>query len=210
MQKYSESEQTKVPLYTEWGPREKNGLRQIQESYIPLYERTRHFRKYLPGVIPGFLQTPSYATSLLTCITEFRGIPDDVESAVEARMERSRLIQQGERSFEMVIEEATLRYCVGTSEIMAEQLKHMLTMMPLPHLSLGIIPSTAPRSIWPIEGFTIYDDSLVQVELLTAEITVQAPTEVATYTKAFGRLQKLAVYGPRARALITSAIEALD
>ncbi len=93
---------------------------------------------------------------------------------------------------------------------MAGQLGHLLSAMSLPNVSLGIIPLTAPRLMWPVEGFTVYDDALVRAELMTAELTVQAPTEVALYVKAFGRLQKLAVYGPKARALITSAIEALD
>ena len=54
------------------------GLRRAQESRLPLYERTRLFKAYCPSVIPGWLQTPGYATALLSAITVFRGIPDDV------------------------------------------------------------------------------------------------------------------------------------
>lgn len=197
-------------MYVEWRRKQRTGLLRLQESYIPLYERTRLFRVHSPTVVPGFLQNPAYATSLLTNITEFRGIHNDVEAAVAARMERSQIIRQGGRRFAILIEEAVLRYRIGNNETMAGQLGHLLSAMSLPNVSLGIIPLTAPRLMWPVEGFTVYDDALVRAELMTAELTVQAPTEVALYVKAFGRLQKLAVYGPKARALITSAIEALD
>jgi hypothetical protein len=82
--------------------------------------------------------------------------------------------------------------------------------MSLPTVSLGVIPFTAPRPMWPLEACYIFDERLVQVELLTADVTVRAPTEVATYLKAFTRLHRLAVYGQQARALITSAIDALE
>ncbi|MEV2277051.1 DUF5753 domain-containing protein [Nocardiopsis sp. NPDC049922] len=202
--KYAES------VYTEWTQKEQGGLRKLQESYIPLYERTQRFRKYMPDIIPGFFQTPAYANSLLATITEFRGIPNEVEPAAEARVRRSRIIHQKDRTFEIVLEESVLRYRMGNNETMAEQFEHLLTMSSLPHVSLGVIPSSAPRSMWPVEGFSIYDDTLVQSELLAAEINIEAPAEIATYIKAFDRLQELAVHGDEARAVITSAIEALD
>jgi hypothetical protein len=110
----------------------------------------------------------------------------------------------------MVLEEGALRYRVGDSEAMAGQLGHLLSVMSLPNVSIGVIPFSAPRSMWPLEACHIYDDALVRVELLTAELTIKAPTEVTTYLKAFSHLQKLAVHGARARALITSAIDALE
>jgi hypothetical protein len=47
------------------------------------------------------------------------------------------------------------------------------------------------------------------VEPLTARIHITSPSEVGTYTRAFAELSKTAVFGARARALITAAIEAL-
>ena len=42
----------------------------IQESYLPLYERTRQFRIYEAGVIPGLFQTEAYATARLARIID--------------------------------------------------------------------------------------------------------------------------------------------
>nr|WP_308299827.1 Scr1 family TA system antitoxin-like transcriptional regulator [Streptomyces sp. CJ_13] len=45
----------------------------MQEAALPRYERTRHFRIYEPGVIPGLLQTPAYAKALMGRIINFAG-----------------------------------------------------------------------------------------------------------------------------------------
>jgi hypothetical protein len=60
-----------------------------------------------------------------------------------------------------------------------------------------------------IETFSLYDDQQAQVELLTAQVNVTAPTEVRQYLRAFSEFSELAVYGARARALITAAIDSL-
>jgi len=56
---------------------------------------------------------------------------------------------------------------------------------------------------------TVFDDSRVHVELLSAQVTVTAPSEITLYVRAFEKLAELAVYGAEARALIMSAIDAL-
>ena len=63
--------------------------------------------------------------------------------------------------------------------------------------------------MWTLETFTVFDDSLVHVELLSPQVTVTASSEVTLYARAFERLAGTAVYGPQARALIVSAIDAL-
>src|SRR5437762_2541486 len=73
-------------MYVEWRRLHRTGLRRTQEARRPLYERTRLFKAYCSTVVPGMLQTPEYATALLSAITAFQGTPDDVEQAVQARM----------------------------------------------------------------------------------------------------------------------------
>ncbi|MCW2890371.1 MAG: family transcriptional regulator [Streptosporangiaceae bacterium] len=195
--------------YVEWRRVERTGLRRLQETYVPLYERTRWFRVYQSHVIPGFLQTAGYAEALLGAITAFRNIPNDVGAAAAARVRRQRVLYS-ERRFVFLIEEAVLRYGVGDAGAMAGQLWHLLDAIAMPSVSLGIIPaSVSARPMWTVEGFTIFDEAEVNVELLTAKITVTAPSEIAVYAKAFGELSRLAVHGDAARALITLAIDAL-
>ncbi|MBH1938785.1 helix-turn-helix transcriptional regulator [Streptomyces sp. AV19] len=201
---------TAEALYVQWKRLHRTGLRRIQESYIPLYEKTRHFRVYCSSVVPGFLQTEAYATALISSVAAFREAPDDVVDAVAARLARSHVVRDGNRRFAMLVEESVLRYRVGDAEAMAGQLGYLLSVMSLPTVSLGVIPFEVTRTLWPLETFNVFDDREAAVELLTAQVTVTAPGEVAMYVKAFGDLQGHAVYGSRARSLITSAIDALD
>jgi transcriptional regulator with XRE-family HTH domain len=198
-------------MYVEWKRLQRTGLRRLQESRVPLYEKTRLFRTYSSRVMPGLLQTPEYATALLSAITEFRGTPNDVTDAVVARMARSHVIREGRHRFVMLIEESVLRYQIGEPEVMAGQLGNLLRVMTLPAVSLGIIPfSTRARPMWTLEAFTMFDDQRVHVELLAAQVTVTAPSEVELYLRAHARFMELAVHGERARRLITAALNSLE
>ncbi|PSJ25589.1 transcriptional regulator [Streptosporangium nondiastaticum] len=197
-------------MYLEWKRLQRTGLRRLQESRIPLYERTKLHRGYASHVVPGLFQTPAYASALLSVIRRFHGTPDDTAEAVDARMARARVLQEAGHRFTLLIEESVLRYQVGDAETMAGQLGHLLSVMSLPAVSVGIIPFTAQsRGMWTLEGFNIFDDERVHVELLTAQVTVTAPGEVAMYVKAFSELRDLAVYGAPARAVVTAALDSL-
>lgn len=198
-------------MYQEWRRLHRTGMRRLQEARGTLYERTRQFKVYMSTVVPGFVQTPGYAQALMSAITEFQGTPDDVEMAVTARMKRNRVVGSEGHRFTMLIEESVLRYRIGGPDVMSAQLGHLLSCTALPNVRIGIIPFAADaRPMWTLEAFTVFDDTRVHVETLTAQVTVTAPGEVVVYLRAFDHLARLAVYGAEARALITSAINALS
>ena len=109
-----------------------------------------------------------------------------------------------------MIEEAALHTRVGSVEMMAGQLGHLINIAALPNVSLGIIPPDIDRTMWSSPGFWIFDEERVLVETPTAEMTVTQPREVAVYARTFAELASMAVYGSAARAVIMAAIEALD
>ncbi|MER5973316.1 helix-turn-helix transcriptional regulator [Streptomyces sp. NPDC002055] len=197
-------------MYMEWRRLHQGGMRKVQEDFYTLYERTRVCRVYVSNVPPGFFQTPDFATDLMRMITDFQGTPDDVAEAVAARVARSRFLYEGDHRFVVLMEESVLRYRTADPQAMAGQLRHLLAVMPLASVSLGIIPFTAQRTVWPLEAFYLHDDVQVVVESLTAEINVTQPREIADYTRAFSRLAAMAVYGDRARTLIRAALGALE
>ncbi|WP_103509018.1 helix-turn-helix transcriptional regulator [Streptomyces sp. SM13] len=197
-------------MYMEWRRLHQGGMRQVQEDWLALHEQTRHCRVYLSNVPPGFLQTPAFATALMNQITAFQGTPNDVAEAVAARVARSRFLYEGGHRYVVLLEESVLRYQTADPEAMRGQLRHLLSVMPLASVSLGIIPFTAQRTVWPLEAFYVHDDTMAVVETLTAEIKVTQPRELADYAKAFAGLAEMAVYGDAARALIRAAIDALE
>ncbi len=200
---------TAESMYVQWRHINRDGMRRIQEKAVPLYQSTRSFRVYASNVVPGMLQTAEYARGLLRSITDFRGTPDDVDQAVQARLDRSRVIREGDHRFALLVEEAVLRYRVCDDDAMAGQLGHLLAVMAQPNVSLGVIPFEARRPVWPLEAFYAFDERRVAVETLTAEINVTAPGEIRTYLRAFAELSTIAVYGASARARVTQAIDLL-
>ncbi len=197
-------------MYTEWRRLQPAGMRRDQENRLPLHERTKLLKAYVGTVVPGFLQTPQYATALLSAIRDFHGTPDDVADAVAVRMQRRRLVQDGAHRYVAVLEEAVLRQVIGNAEVMTGQLGYLLEASAFSTVSLGVIPfAVAGRPVWPLEAFTVFDDARVHVELLSAQVTVTTPSEIVMYARAFDKLAGLAVYGDEARARITEAIGAL-
>ncbi|MQA83023.1 MAG: helix-turn-helix domain-containing protein [Streptosporangiales bacterium] len=193
--------------YVQWQRLQRAGLRRLQESYVPLHERTRLMRVYSSQLIPGMVQTRDYVTALLDSMSD---APNDVPEAADARVARQRRLHEGGHRFAFVLEQSVLRRSVGGPEVMAGQLRHLLAVMSLPSVSLGIVPVDADLPQWPVEMFTMYDDAEVRVELLSALITITAPSEIRLYTAAFANLASMAVYGHSARDLITSALADFD
>lgn len=197
-------------LYREWRQRVRTGLAKLQDSYIELYRSTELLRVYSPVLVPGLLQTEGYARALLSINARFLGVPDDAAEAAAARLQRSQVIHEPGHRFVFLIEEAVLYYQLGDAEAMAAQLGYLLTAGALPQVSFGIIPTaTRERAMWPQETFDVHDDTLVSVELISAEVNVTQSSEIALYVKAFERLRSMAVYGAAARAMVLKAIEGL-
>jgi transcriptional regulator with XRE-family HTH domain len=196
--------------YVEWRRLNRTGMRHLQENKRPLYERTTSFKVYVSTLVPGLVQTPGYARALLSSIIAFRETPNDVEDAVAARVSRNHVLGSPGKRFVILIEEAVLRYGVGNSETMLAQLGHLMTVTSLPNVRLGIIPTSAlDRPMWTVESFNVFDDAMVHVELLSAQVTVTVPGEIVIYLRAFEQLAKLAAYGAEARTLISKAISDL-
>ncbi|MBV9012937.1 MAG: helix-turn-helix transcriptional regulator [Pseudonocardiales bacterium] len=198
-------------MYLEWRRALCSGMKHGQKVLIPLYERTRLFRVYEPGLVPGLFQTPEYASTIIAHAIEFNQIPNDLEEALAARMERQRVLHTGDRRFLVVLEEQALRTRVGeTAGVMAGQLDRLLTAMSLHRLSLGIIPSMGLRHTWPSAGFWIFDQHTVHVETPSAELTINQRSEIVVFEKKFARHQQSAVYGQAAKDLINKALADLS
>src|SRR3990170_3645773 len=52
-------------MYVEFPRRTRAGLKQLMLAPLPLYERTERFKIYEHNVVPGLLQTASYAQAML-------------------------------------------------------------------------------------------------------------------------------------------------
>ncbi|MGH3692661.1 MAG: helix-turn-helix domain-containing protein [Pseudonocardiaceae bacterium] len=161
---------------------------------------------YTRTVVPGLLQTPAYAESVLR-LTDFAG-DTDVAAALAGRWRRQEALSDRNRHFEFMIAEAVLRWApYGRVEVLLAQLDHLAAVAEQrENVLLGILPSGS-EPVLPFHDFTIYDDRgdddpLVVTELAHSYMTIQRPRDVALYREIFGRLTPVALTAQNASALI--------
>jgi len=176
------------------------------------WERMRLYRGYQTKVMPGLLQTRLYMTGVLTGVRAERNVAvDDVAEAVTERIGRQGYLLQRDRQFLFVIEEPVLRYRPFGTAIQQDQLQHLLDVMPLPSVSLSIIPLDRDRCGYrPRESFDIDGTERVSIEMLTGYLALTHPDEIRAYVTAWEQLFSIAVRGTEALALVTQALTALD
>ncbi|MCU1641603.1 MAG: DNA-binding protein, partial [Nocardia sp.] len=171
--------------YLEWQRLCATGLTRRQQQSIEIEASTRLVRGWENELVPGMLQTEPYARAVLAVCIDFSEIPDDLDSAVAARVDRqARLTRaEGTHRFSFLLSEQCLYRTVGDAAVMLGQLQHLLDLMDNRRLSMGIVPLAADfRS--PTTSFLMYDRRMVQVETATAELTVTQPRELHFYEKA--------------------------
>jgi hypothetical protein len=171
-----------------------------------LEAQTRLMRWYEPVLIPGMLHTSGYAEAVMRRVIDFYQVPDDLDAGVAVRMQRQQILYRGDRRFHFIIAQQALSTTVGDNDVMIGQLDRLLAVMSLPRVILGIIPTGADYLV-PTNQFVLHDNRLVQVETISAELTITPPREIALYATAFDALHQQAVYGPTARNLITGALD---
>lgn len=195
-------------MYVEWRRMLGSGTRRRQHASRRLESNTKLMRWYEPALVPGILQTAEYAHEVMRRVIEFYDVPDDLDAGVAERMERQRILYRGEHRFHFILAQQALATMVGGVDVMVGQLDRLLAVMSLPRVSLGIVPSHAEYRT-PVNQFILFDDHLIHVETISAELSINQPREVALYRKAFQHLTQQAVSGAAARNLISEALDHL-
>jgi transcriptional regulator with XRE-family HTH domain len=193
-------------MYRELRKLFRSGTAHYQKTVLREEADARLYRSFTVDILPGLLQTQSYAELVLSRVSELLGLPDTSAEAAAVRMERAAILQDGRRLFHFVIYESAIRATLAPPDIKAPQLRHLLNVATQPNVHLGVLPiRTAHYAI--MNAFTMIDDQTVDVETHTAIIKAEQPAEVSLYSRLFAHYSKLAVYGQQARELLESEIE---
>ena len=97
----------------------------------------------MPGIMHGLLQTEDYARALLETYPDATG--EIIATRLAARMARQQRILMREEpplSF-FVIDELSLLREVGSPEIMAVQMRSLIEIANLPHVTMQVLPAAA-------------------------------------------------------------------
>jgi hypothetical protein len=104
-------------------------------------DRAATLHVWSPGIVHGLLQTGDYARALLST---YPGVTGKVVAArLASRMERQRRLFARDVLAWFVVDELSLYRCVGSPEVMAAQMRNMLTVATMPNVTLQILPAVA-------------------------------------------------------------------
>jgi hypothetical protein len=211
----SETEALLASLHTleiqhaEWQRQLKTGLRPHQRQIAELNAKTRLFRAFESTFVPGLLQTAEYARARFAQSIVVFKVPNDINEAVKARIQRQEILYRPDKRFHFVLTEAALRYRLCPPEVMLGQLDRLVSLSALPNVKLGVIGFETAYVVAPAHGFWLLDNDRVMVETFSAELNLAQPQEIALYSSIFDSLAAVASYGRAARAIINRVVDDL-
>jgi transcriptional regulator with XRE-family HTH domain len=132
-----------------WQRYDKRLMPEWFDRLVGLQEAAATIRTFEIQYVPGLLQTPAYTRSVVE-----RGLPNapaaEVERRVELRRHRARLLFRPEApQLWAVIDESVLLRVLGSTEVMREQLAHLVEMAERPNVTLQIVPLTVTNASAP-------------------------------------------------------------
>ncbi|MFI7102881.1 helix-turn-helix domain-containing protein [Streptomyces sp. NPDC050161] len=178
---------------------------------IELEERAREMEEWSPTLIPGLLQTATYARAVIEAAHPMQQA-DQVEEKIRARLGRARLFDDPQRpEFWWVLNESLLRQPIVPREAMAEQLDHIVALARKRRIFPQVVPWTVAAHPFMMGMATImtFDDAppVIYTEALYSGQLIDDPRLVRLYMKAYDRLRAAAMSPEASLAMIEKAAE---
>lgn len=180
-------------------------------TYVGLEAEASSLRAFQALLVPGLLQTESYARAVITAVRPDSD-EEDVARRVAARMARQQLLADpSPPEYLAVIDEAVLHRVVGGPDVMAGQLARLLDAAGAPQVTLQVLPFGAGAHAGMDGPFVIMgfvdraDRDVVYVESTGNGFIVEVPSEVARYALMFEQLRAAALPPGDSRQVIEAA-----
>lgn len=178
----------------------RRGAARRQHEIADVEAASRDLRYFAAGVVPGLAQTAAFMTAMFSL--DLHGTA--LEAAIAARQHRQRLLQDPAKRVTFLLGEAVARWRVADDATMAAQLDRLAWLSKRPNIRLGVIPFSGRVSDAPLHDFQVFDETLVTVALEHGVVQASDARDVAGYLRRFHTMSRAAVWGDKARALITT------
>jgi hypothetical protein len=112
------------------------------EPYLGMEQAASVIRCFEIQFVPGLLQTEGYARAVMRLDAD--ATETEIKLRLALRMRRQQLVHQpAPPHLWAVIDEAVLRRPMGGDEIMREQIRHLIELSRLPHVTIQVMPFSA-------------------------------------------------------------------
>jgi transcriptional regulator with XRE-family HTH domain len=161
--------------------------------YIGLEQGASVIRSYQVQFVPGLLQTRDYAEAVVRLGQE--GLPAAaIERRVGLRIRRQQILRKPEPPrLWIVIDEAVLRRPIGGAATMRAQIRQIIEVAELPHVTVQVLPFSAagvPVGV-QITLLRFPEDEIpdvVYAEQLASALYIDRPAETELYRHVLNRL----------------------
>jgi transcriptional regulator with XRE-family HTH domain len=184
-------------------------------AYVGLEAAASSIRSYEVQVIPGLLQTETYARSMLHAGGPGRS-DTEVDRRVRVRMARqSLLVQDDPLDLWVVLDETIFHRLVGGSAVMREQLDHLVRSAARPNITVQVLPFSAGAHVAMEGSFTIlgYDEpadpDVVFAENAAGGLFLEKDEELQRYHYIFDHLRATAMPPEESVAFIAARVKEL-
>jgi transcriptional regulator with XRE-family HTH domain len=172
-------------------------------SWVEHEQQAATLRIWQLGVLSGLLQTEQYARAILAVepgVTE-----EQVSERLAARLARQAILARDDPPAAwFLVDEAALRRCVGSPEVMAAQLTHLGGVARLPNVTIQVVPSIAHAGL--LGGFAVAERA-AYVETAVAGQVFEDADIIAGLVTRFDTLRNEAFRGSESLALIERMCE---
>ncbi len=181
---------------------------------ISLEEDADSVRTYSPQLVPGLLQTGTYAREIIAA-TALTRRPEEVSALAEMRQARQAVISRPDKPLKMraIIHEAVLHQTFpARPDVMREQLRRLREVSELPTVTVQVMPLNASAHAGQAGGFSLVDfphpmPSVVETENLKGSSYVEGGDDVKLFGEAFEQIVAAALPPGDSSALIADLEE---
>ncbi|MFB6990302.1 helix-turn-helix domain-containing protein [Streptomyces sp. NPDC056178] len=178
--------------------------------YIGLETDAESLRVYEPQVVPGLLQTRSYAEALINGALP-EAPPSEIDKRVKVRARRQDRITDPEHPLRLwaVIDESALHRLVGGRQVMIEQLEQLVELSQLPHVTVQVLPFDMGAHPGINGQYAILefpdaaDSSVVYIEGVTSDLYLEKSNDVQRYSVMYEHLRAQALNVEQTRHFIS-------
>ncbi|MFF5786334.1 helix-turn-helix domain-containing protein [Streptomyces sp. NPDC012693] len=173
-------------------------LRPDYADHITLESDATYIRSWEPSLIPGLLQTPEYAESVISSGPSFIA-PERITELVKVRQERQRRIEEGGVHFTAIVWEPAVTALRHDPAVGVGQLRRLIEAGQRQNVTVQILPAAASKAAGMSGAFVGFsfgvEPNVEAVTVYTAAHTtvVEAPEDLAAYVNAFDLLRSAAI-----------------
>jgi transcriptional regulator with XRE-family HTH domain len=180
-----------------------------------LESRAKRICSYQHMLMEGLLQTRDYAEAVIRNAENPDTSEDQIDRWIDLRLDRQRILTQDEPpQLSVILEESVLRRQIGSDQIWAAQLRHLLEAAEGENVELRVMPFANAPHAGHQGSFILFEmpdpyPEVAYVDTLAGPLFVEQPT-VERFSRAWQDLYETALNPDRSTALVSKFLEDME